>query len=54
VNRVITHAEAAALQDFDADYLWCGTKTEIAKQIGNAVPVGLAAAVARQVRAALR
>jgi DNA (cytosine-5)-methyltransferase 1 len=54
VNRVITHAEAAALQDFDPDYLWCGSKTEIAKQIGNAVPVGLAAAVARQVRAALR
>jgi len=53
VNRVITHAEAAALQDFGEDYLWCGSKTEIAKQIGNAVPVGLAAAVARQVRAAL-
>jgi DNA (cytosine-5)-methyltransferase 1 len=53
VNRVITHAEAAALQDFDSDYLWCGSKTEIAKQIGNAVPVGLAAAVARRVRAAL-
>lgn len=54
VNRVITHAEAAALQDFDEDYLWCGSKTEIAKQIGNAVPVGLAAAVARRVRTALR
>jgi DNA (cytosine-5)-methyltransferase 1 len=53
VNRVITHAEAAALQDFGEDHLWCGSKTEIAKQIGNAVPVGLAQAVARQVRAAL-
>lgn len=53
VNRVITHAEAAALQDFPEDYLWCGSKVEIAKQIGNAVPVGLAAAVAGQVREAL-
>jgi DNA (cytosine-5)-methyltransferase 1 len=50
VNRVITHLEAALLQDFPEDYLWCGTKIEIAKQIGNAVPVGLAAAIARQVR----
>jgi DNA (cytosine-5)-methyltransferase 1 len=50
VNRVITHAEAAALQDFGDDYLWCGSKTEIARQIGNAVPLGLAEAVARQLR----
>ncbi|WP_217995898.1 DNA cytosine methyltransferase [Kribbia dieselivorans] len=49
VNRVITHLEAARLQDFPDDFVWCGSKTEIAKQIGNAVPVGLAAAVARQV-----
>lgn len=47
VNRVITHYEASLLQDFPRDFLWCGTKTEIAKQIGNAVPSGLAAAVAR-------
>ncbi len=50
VNRVITHLEAAKLQDFPSDYLWCGSKIEIAKQIGNAVPVGLAAAIARHVR----
>lgn len=49
VNRVITHYEAALLQDFPAHYLWCGTKTEIAKQIGNAVPAGLARAVARHI-----
>ena len=53
VNRVITHAEAAALQDFPDDFVWCGSKVEIAKQIGNAVPVGLAAAVAGRVREAL-
>lgn len=50
VNRVITHLEAARLQDFPTDYLWCGSKIEIAKQIGNAVPGGLAAAIARHIR----
>jgi DNA (cytosine-5)-methyltransferase 1 len=50
VDRVITHFEASRLQDFPKDYLWCGSKTEIAKQIGNAVPVGLAAAIARHVK----
>lgn len=50
VNRVITHYEASLLQDFPKDYLWCGSKTEIAKQIGNAVPSGLAAAIAKQVK----
>lgn len=46
VNRPITHYEAALLQDFPEKYLWCGSKIEIAKQIGNAVPVGLARALA--------
>lgn len=50
VNRVITHREAARLQDFPQWFRWCGTKTEIARQIGNAVPPGLAEAVARRVR----
>lgn len=49
VNRVITHYEASLLQDFPADYRWVGTKVEIARQIGNAVPSGLARAIARQV-----
>jgi DNA (cytosine-5)-methyltransferase 1 len=44
VNRVITHLEAARLQDFPDDFLWCGSKVQIARQIGNAVPVGLARA----------
>jgi DNA (cytosine-5)-methyltransferase 1 len=48
VNRVITHYEASLLQDFPKDYLWCGSKIEIAKQIGNAVPCGLASAIAKQ------
>jgi DNA (cytosine-5)-methyltransferase 1 len=54
VNRVITHLEAARIQDFPDDFVWCGSKIEIAKQIGNAVPVGLASAVAKQICAALR
>lgn len=53
VNRVITHLEASLLQDFPDDFKWCGTKIEIARQIGNAVPVGLAHAVAMQVKTAI-
>lgn len=49
VNRPITHLEAALLQDFPEDYLWCGSKIQIARQIGNAVPVGLASAIARHI-----
>jgi DNA (cytosine-5)-methyltransferase 1 len=50
VNRVITHYEASLIQDFPQDYLWVGSKIAIAKQIGNAVPSGLAGAIARQVK----
>ena len=50
VNRPITHFEASRLQDFPEDFLWCGTKIQIAKQIGNAVPVGLAKALAGHLR----
>lgn len=49
VNRVITHYEASLIQGFPADYLWVGSKTQIARQIGNAVPSGLAHAIARQI-----
>lgn len=54
VNRPITHREAALLQTFPVDYLWCGGKTDIAKQIGNAVPARLAAAIAATVRDRLK
>jgi len=50
VNRVITHLEAALLQDFPESFLWCGTKIQVAKQIGNAVPPGFAEAIARHVK----
>lgn len=50
VNRPITHREAARIQDFPDTFKWCGTKIEIARQIGNAVPVGLARAIAQHVK----
>jgi DNA (cytosine-5)-methyltransferase 1 len=53
VNRPISHWEAARIQGFPDDFVWCGSKIDIAKQIGNAVPVGLARAIARHIRAAL-
>ncbi len=46
VNRPLTHNEESRLQDFPEDYLWCGSKIEIARQIDNTVPVGLAQAIA--------
>ena len=53
-NRPITHYEAALIQDFPDHYRWHGTKTEIARQIGNAVPVGLSCALAGAIHAHLR
>lgn len=46
-DRPITHLEAALLQGFPRDFLWCGSKIEIARQIGNAVPVRLSRALAK-------
>jgi DNA (cytosine-5)-methyltransferase 1 len=46
LHRPITHWEAARLQTFPDDFLFCGSKIEIARQIGNAVPPMLAEAVA--------
>ena len=52
-DRPITHWEAARLQTFPDDFKFCGTKIQIAIQIGNAVPPMLAHAVAEQVRSHL-
>jgi len=48
-NRPITHREAARLQTFPDSFRFEGTKIEIAKQIGNAVPVLLAQRIAEKV-----
>lgn len=45
-NRAITHLEAAVLQTFPTDFQWIGSKVEIARQIGNAVPPLLAYEIA--------
>lgn len=50
-HRPLTHHEAARLQGFPDSYLWAGSKMSIARQIGNAVPVPLAAGLARHLRA---
>jgi DNA (cytosine-5)-methyltransferase 1 len=46
-DRAITHYEAATLQGFPDDYAFLGSKTDIARQIGNAVPIPLGAALGR-------
>ena len=48
-DRYITPREAACLQDFPIDFEFKGTLGEVHKQIGNAVPVKLATAIAREV-----
>jgi len=45
-HRPITHREAARLQSFPDDFVFKGSKIEVARQIGNAVPPALAARVA--------
>jgi len=37
-DRAITPREAARLQGFDDRFVFCGSKTDIASQLGNAVP----------------
>ncbi|MCS3429874.1 DNA cytosine methyltransferase [Klebsiella sp. BIGb0407] len=45
-HRPITHREAARIMSFPDDFIFMGTKTEIARQIGNAVPPIFAAEIA--------
>ncbi len=52
-HRPITHREAARLQTFPDSFKFVGSKIEIAKQIGNAVPSLLAARIADCVYALL-
>ena len=47
--RRLTINEARRLQTFPDDYVFCGAKTSVYKQIGNAVPCEMAKAVATAV-----
>lgn len=53
-HRPITHREAARMQSFPDSFHFLGTKIEIAKQIGNAVPPLLSAKIAECVETLLR
>jgi DNA (cytosine-5)-methyltransferase 1 len=52
-HRAITHREAARLMSFPDEFVFKGSKVEIAKQIGNAVPPALASRIADSVLAML-
>lgn len=45
-HRPITHREAARIQTFPDEFVFVGSKIQVARQIGNAVPPDLAYAVA--------
>ena len=48
-DRAISLREAAAIQTFPDDYVFCGPSGQIARQIGNAVPVEFAEVLGRHV-----
>lgn len=52
-DRPITHREAARIQTFPDDFEFRGSKIQVARQIGNAVPPRLAEVVAAAVAARL-
>ena len=48
-NRVITLREGARLQGVPDEWVFSGSRTSIARQIGNGVPLGLGRAVANEI-----
>lgn len=46
LDRALTPREGARLQSFDDDFVFAGNRTQIVKQIGNAVPPLLGTAIA--------
>jgi len=53
-TRRLSYKEAAAIQTFPADMIFCGDLTSKYKQIGNAVPVKLAEVVGKEIHRLLR
>lgn len=49
-DRFLTPRELARLQSFPDDFVFCGSKTSMVKQIGNAVPPLLAQKIAEKIR----
>lgn len=52
-HRMLTNRECALAQGFPTDYTFVGTAAQVKKQIGNAVPVGVARWLGSRVAAAV-
>lgn len=46
--RILTPRELAGAQGFPDSYQFVGNKEDVVRQVGNAVPVGLSRALARE------
>ena len=53
-NRILTPRELARLQSFPDDFYFTGSKNDKVKQIGNAVPVLMASAIAKKLREVIK
>jgi len=52
-NRIISVREAARIQSFPDDFMFCGTTRQMYMQAGNAVPVLMAKAIAQEIKGCL-